>query len=381
MPHRIMVVEDEKPVADVVKDTLESYGYEVTALMTQGNGVLERIREHDPDLVIMDIVLRKGEMDGIEIAQKIHDSLRIPVMYLTGYSDDVYLERAKATEPFGFILKPFNSHELHAAVEMALFKSRAEAELKKHRDHLEELVDERTKELKATNEQLRQEIMERRKAEEIIRAALAEKETLLSEIHHRVKNNLQIISSLLRIQARSSSGKKTLEILKDSQDRIKSMALIHEKLYRSGNFIDINVRDYITDLARSLVRSYGMEAKRITLKVAVDNICLNLDSAIPCGLLINELVANSLKHAFTGEMEGEIRISFNRKADGKSVLTVSDNGTGIPDDVDINKPTTLGLDLVMTLAEDQLGGKLELIRKNGTTFMITFNESEQVRRR
>ncbi|KYK34181.1 MAG: hypothetical protein AYK19_02765 [Theionarchaea archaeon DG-70-1] len=208
-----------------------------------------------------------------------------------------------------------------------------------------------------------------RKRSEKIKQSLKEKEILLQEIHHRVKNNIQVICSLLNLQSRHIKDKKYAEMLKESQDRIKSMGLIHEKLYKSESLAQIDFSEYIKDLAQSLFRSYGASASNIALKIE-GNVCLGIDTAIPCGLLINELVSNSLKHAFP-DRKGEITIAF--RSDNRCIeLIVSDNGVGIPDDIDFRTTESLGLHLVTILAEDQLGGEITLNRSAGTAFHITF---------
>lgn len=194
------------------------------------------------------------------------------------------------------------------------------------------------------------------------------KEVLLKEIHHRVKNNMQIISSLLNLQSRYVTDKKYEEMFKESQNRIKSMALIHEKLYKAEDSETINLREYITDLVYGLVRSY--RGQDITVTVEVEDLSLSIDAAIPCGLIINELVTNALKYAFPGK-KGEVRVALCAD-NGSITLVVADNGIGISDSIDYRNTETLGLRLVTILAEHQLGGEILLIKKEGTEFCITF---------
>ncbi|MBU7025862.1 MAG: PAS domain-containing protein [Theionarchaea archaeon] len=211
-----------------------------------------------------------------------------------------------------------------------------------------------------------------RKRSEKIKASLKEKEILLQEIHHRVKNNLQIVSSLLNLQSQYIKDKKYAEMLRESQNRIKSMALIHERLYQSENLAKINLNEYIKTLVHTLIRSYKVSTERIELQIDVEDVSFGIDAAIPCGLIINELVSNSLKHAFP-DRKGKIAVILH-SVDGIIELTVSDNGVGIPEDIDFKNTETLGLRLVTILAEDQLNGKVNLIKSKGTTFHITFKE-------
>jgi len=213
-------------------------------------------------------------------------------------------------------------------------------------------------------------ITELKQAKEKIKASLREKEVLLREIHHRVKNNLQVISSLLILQSKQISGKKNQELFQESQNRVKSMALIHEKLYQSQDLASINFKEYLNTLIIGLFRSYQSHSSHVELKLNVEDITLGIDSAIPCGLIINELVSNSLKYAFPNGREGVISVVL-RYLNKKDVeLVVSDNGIGMPEDLDFRNSKSLGLHLVTILAEDQLGGEIKLSRDNGTEFRI-----------
>jgi PAS domain S-box-containing protein len=210
-----------------------------------------------------------------------------------------------------------------------------------------------------------------------IKTSLDEKEVLLREIHHRVKNNLQVISSLLSLQSHQIKGKKNLEMFKESQDRVRSMALIHEKLYQSQDLARINFKEYIQTLAAGLFHSYRASPDRISLKLGVEDISLGVDSAIPCGLIVNELVSNSLKHAFPDGKEGEIRVLLHPVNRSCVELVVSDNGVGLPEDLDVRRSKSLGLHLVTILAEDQLQGEVKLKRDKGTEFRIKLSGVKQ----
>jgi two-component sensor histidine kinase len=223
-------------------------------------------------------------------------------------------------------------------------------------------------------------ITERKQAEEKINASLKEKEVLLREIHHRVKNNMQIISSLLNLQSMLLSNEKDIAMLKDSQNRIRAMSLIHEKLYRSENLADINIKEYINDLAKYILQFFEAVAFNVTLKIEAEDILMGIDTAIPCGLIINELISNSLKHAFPEGRKGEVRITLEKTGDDEIIMTVSNDGIGFPEDIDFRKTKSLGLQLVTTLAENQLQGKIELDRSKGTAFKITFKEAKYEQR-
>ena len=250
-------------------------------------------------------------------------------------------------------------------------KKRVEEELREYREHLEELIEKRTDELKVANERLQQDITERKKAEEKIKAALKEKEVMLKEIHHRVKNNMQIISSLLKLQFVRTKSKKLQEMLRTSQSRLHSMALIHERLYQSKDFTRIDFAYYIRSLTVYLFHSYRVDSNLVRLKTDVRDVHLDINRAIPCGLIVNELVSNSLKHAFPGGREGEIFIKFYFNKQGKIILVVRDNGIGFPEDIDFRSTESFGMQVVNDLTE-QLRGTIELDRKGGTTFKVVF---------
>jgi len=214
-------------------------------------------------------------------------------------------------------------------------------------------------------------ISDRRHKEDRIQSALKEKEILLGEIHHRVKNNLQVIHSLLDLQSSKIEDITALQLLAESQNRIRSMALIHQTLYESKDFAKVDFRNFLDSLLPALVSSYSLDRDRVTLSVSAGEVSLPIDAAIPCGLIVNELISNALKHAFPGSGRGRIDVSLNDEPNGEIVLSVTDNGVGIPADLDLANATTLGLQLVSLLA-DQLAGKLTVNRSNPTSFRLQF---------
>ncbi len=209
---------------------------------------------------------------------------------------------------------------------------------------------------------------------EKLNASLKEKQILLSEIHHRVKNNLQIISSLLNLQSRYVMNEKYIKLFKDSENRIQSMALIHEELYQSEDLADIDFGNYVKNLADGLFSSYGVSPDQITLNVDIAKVLLGIDKAIPCGLVINEIISNSLKYAFPEDRKGEIKIVLHPCKNDDCELIISDNGVGMPEDLDYKRTKSLGLYLVTNLVENQLNGKIELNKSEGTRFLIKFKK-------
>jgi two-component sensor histidine kinase len=225
------------------------------------------------------------------------------------------------------------------------------------------------------HEQAQLEIAARLRAEEQIKTSLNEKELLLKEIHHRVKNNLQVISSLLYLQSRQIEDEETLGMFLESQHRVRSMALVHERLYQTQDLSKVDTADYIRTLASQLFRSYSASADRTQLTINADNIALGIDVAVPCGLIINELLSNALKHAFPGTRMGRVFVGLTRIMDGQINLVVSDDGVGFPEDLDFRQTQSLGLQLVNTLVQ-QLEGTIELDRSHGTKFEIVLPRAE-----
>jgi len=215
-------------------------------------------------------------------------------------------------------------------------------------------------------------ITERKRAEEHIKTSLREKEVLLKEIHHRVKNNLQVISSLLSLQAEYLKDEAMVKIFRESQNRVKSMALIHEKIYQSRNLAEVDFGEYLRELATQLFRSYGIGTHGIFMNINADKVVLGVDRAIPCGIIVNELVSNALKYAFPEKAGGRVDITLHTNGKGEIILTVRDNGVGLPPDIDFETSDSLGLMLVRMLSE-QLQGEVKLRPgEPGTEFTLTF---------
>ncbi len=490
----ILVVEDEVIIASDIQLRLQTQGYVVAPIVTTGEDAVKKAGEDRPDLVLMDIFL-PGKMDGIEAASTIRSRYDIPVIFLTSYADEAVLERAKITEPFGYLVKPVEDRELYITIEIALFqyhiekrlresenkyrtllenlpqkifykdkdsvyvscnrnyardlniepdqiigktdhdffpaelaekyiaddkkiiesgkiedleeeyvrdgqkryvqmvktpvkgekdttvgilgifwditeRKQSEEELKKYRLQLEELVKERTSELIKANEQLQLEIAERKRMEKQIKSSLKEKEILLKEIHHRVRNNLQIIYGLLNIQTDYIEDKRYIDIFKGFQNRVMSMALVHKILYQSRNFASVDFHDYIKNLVTKLFQSCGVSTDSVALIINVKDISLGVDTAIPCGLIINELVSNSLRHAFPEGKKGEIRIALHPINKSGFELSVSDNGIGLSEDLDFRNTKTLGLKTLAFFEDSEFFGKIDLNRAGGTEFRI-----------
>lgn len=403
-PGRILIADDSAANLRLLSGILSGSGYSVREA-SDGAEALRLARAELPDLILLDVMM--PFLDGFKVCQFLKSDAatrHIPVVFMTSLTETRDKVKGFQMGAADYIPKPFQSEEILARVRTLLSlhamrkrlearnaelqrtndelanvnsvlsreiteRKMAEASLKQYRERLEVLVKERTEELARTNASLKAEIQERERAEEQVRASLKEKEILLKEIHHRVKNNLQIISTLLDLQGDHVLDEKSVRYFRDCQDRIKSMALIHEKLYQTRDFISINFADYIGNLAKYLFDSYVTDPGRVSLVLDVTPATLEIDQAIPLGLIVNELVSNSLKYAFPGERRGEITIRLHSGGDGGIVLQVMDTGVGLPPDLDIKKLDSLGLQLVGMLAR-QIGGEIETGHEGGTSFTI-----------
>ncbi len=578
----ILIVEDEPIIGKDIQSLLQSLGYEVSEVLSSGEEAIEKAAEIKPDLILMDIAL-SGEIDGIEAVKKIKEKLDIPIIYLTAHTEKITFERARETEPYGYLVKPVGRNDFYTAIETALHRHEMEISLQEsknrygtliananeailvaqngiikftnpkaielfgytpeeyasrpfvefiHPDDREMVIQRHLRRLKGEDfekvytfrmidkegnirwleinatliewerepatlnflsditkrkwaeEELKrserekaiildsmtdlvayqdndmrivwanryaaesidlekedlighhcyelwhqreepcvdcpiviarktgkiqeseiispdgrvwrvrgnpvlteeggiagvvevtQNITEQKKTEERIQASLSEKEILLKEVHHRVNNNFQIITSLLNMQESRIKDDELLKIFRISRDRIRVMSLIHERLYQSEDLTRINFAEYINIIARGLYQTYLCDPKMVDLQIEAKEVKLGIDQAIPCGLIINELVSNAIKHAFPQELKrrGKISIKLKEKTDNFVELQVDDNGVGIPEDTDLVNANSLGLKLVPLLAENQLRGEFKLDRTTGTRFTITFQK-------
>lgn len=236
-----------------------------------------------------------------------------------------------------------------------------EKELENNREKLEIAVKDRTADLTVSNT--------------LLKTSLKEKDILLKEIHHRVKNNLQIISSLLKLQAKYTNDEQATIMFKDSQHRITSMALIHEQLYQSKDLSKIDFGDYIKNLANNLLRAFGQESRKVRVDIESNNIYLGIDVAVPCGLIVNEVVSNSLKYAFPEHNGGTVWLITRLINSDTIEMIIGDDGIGIPEGLDCRSTKTFGLQLIIGLVEHQLAGEIEIRRNTGTEFHIRFDYS------
>jgi two-component sensor histidine kinase/AmiR/NasT family two-component response regulator len=367
---KIMVVEDEAITGMYVKETLINMGYEISSVESSGEDAVKMASEKKPDLILMDIIL-SGKMNGIEASLIIKKNDSIPIIYMTGNANISTIQNARETNPYGYIIKPITSENLYSSIDTALNIHKMEKKLEEKNNELEKSNEN----LLSSNKKLHSTLDQLKITEENLKSSLQEKETILKEVHHRVKNNFQIIISLLGLQSRSFKDKNLLASFSDAINRIRSMSLTHENLYHSKDLNKIDFSLYISTLTKELNSVFSGTMRGINIIYDSDKIYLPLEKAIPCGLIVNELLSNTFKFAFPDNWNGspEIKISFKTE-ENNIVLIISDNGIGFNIPVNINKIETVGLNLVANLSK-QIGGKYDLSNVNGQLInKITFHK-------
>jgi two-component sensor histidine kinase len=293
-----------------------------------------------PDLALMDLNLPDGS--ALEVLTHPPEDAPFPVLVMTAFGNQQIVVEVMKAGALDYVVK---SPESFAAMPHSVERVLREWKL----------------------------LQQHKQAEATVRASLHEKESLLMEIHHRVKNNLQIISSLLHLQADKIDSPIAKSAMANMQNRIRSMALIHEHLYRSENFAAVDLAVYLTQLCNQLFRTLVVTPSRIKLHLDLAPVHLKIDQAIPCGLLVNELVSNAFKHAFPADRGGELCVELHQSADGALArLRVADNGVGLPPDFTMDDSASLGLKLATNLAR-QLGGRLAIGTGPGAVFELEFN--------
>lgn len=413
--HNILIVDDNPTNLSVIVDYLEESGLNI--LVSQdGESSLKRAKYAKPGIILLDVLM--PGIDGYETCRRLKsdpDTQDIPIIFMTALSSTEDKVKGFDAGAVDYVTKPIQPAEVLARIKLHLqlrfmtqtlsrqnevltveveqrkaiqtrlrtINSKLEREakerilaqtaLKELNLELEARVAKRTNLLAQSNHKLQQEIQERKQAETQLKNSLNEKEVLLKEIYHRVKNNLLVVSSLLEIQCSSIEDPEMIRILQNSQERIYSMALVHEQLYRSDNLQKIDISLYIKALLDNISTSHINSEEKINLIVDAQEINLNIETVNSCGLIINELITNALEHAFTEQEQGNIWLNLKYNAEGEIELIIKDDGRGMPSDFDFDDAESLGLRLVKILTR-QLEGKLELDLSQGTCFKITFAE-------
>ncbi|MCX6623500.1 MAG: response regulator [Acidobacteria bacterium] len=336
---RVLQVEDSESDAELIKRLLKKAGYDVQSLCVDNReDLLAALHNRVWDVIIADYTL--PQFDAPAALEVVRGSgLDVPFLVVSGHIGEERVVEMMRNGAHDYLMKN-NLTRLAPAVE----RETREARIRK----------------------------ERRQAEALIRKELQEKEVLLKEIHHRVKNNLQIVSSLLNMQGKRVRGNQAKTAFRESEYRVQSMAMIHEFLYQNSTFSQLDLVAYLRRVADYLAASYGVAG--VYSFVTGEPAYLNLDQAIPCGLIVNELVSNCYKHAFPAG-KGTIRVEIHQESE-RFQVAVEDNGTGVSDEFRLSGSKSLGLQLIETLAIRQLHGALDIQRGDGTRFVLTFELPE-----
>lgn len=342
VPRRILLIEDEEAHVHIIERSFERDGaIQLTVASTIADAAAA-IQRSTFDLVISDWLLPDGEAFDL-----LKDSPRIPLLLMTSHGNEKIAVKAIKAGALDYVVKSESS-----MLDMSHLAERA--------IHLSEQV------------------IARERAQQQLRSSLAEKTMLLKEIHHRVKNNLQVVSALLSMQMdRSAGNADTTESLRQAHSRVMAMSLIHEQIYKSETLADLDFADYIQDLSHRLFDAYCLDASRVAIQLDIKSIHLPVDAAVPCGLIINELLSNSLKHAFSDGRSGTVRVFLAKTATGEVELAVSDNGVGLPSAFRLEESKSLGLQMVLALTQ-QLDGHLGVCSAHpGTVFKLTWTQSDK----
>ena len=344
----VLHVEDSASDAALIERTLARSGYTVACeRVVSAKEMRDALVQQHWDLIIADY--RLPDFGAASALTILHESgLDVPFIVVSGAMGQevaVAMMRAGAQD---YLLKD-DLARLAPAVEREV----RDAHTRRQREEAEQMVVERDQELERQS------------------ALLHQREMMLREIHHRVKNNMQVMSSLLSLQARTAHNPEVQKLLEDNQNRIQSMALLHEILYQSEDLAVVDFSKYVRRMVEHLFLSYGVDHRQIRLHTELDAVCLELDDALPCALLISEIISNSLKHGFPEQREGEVRILLRNEAGGGVALVLADNGVGLPERMDWPTSRSLGLRLVRALAE-QLHASLDIRRHGGTEVRLAF---------
>ncbi|MBD3414119.1 MAG: response regulator [Candidatus Aminicenantes bacterium] len=452
----IMVVDDEATITTQLEERLASLGYKVVASASSGLEAVQKAKETKPDIILMDIVM-PGKMDGIKAAEQIKKECNIPVVFLTAYGDDQFIQRAKSVEPLGYIIKPYNENELKAAIEIALFNKQIVNELKASetewralaesthqgiiltdkkeniffwnkgaekifgydQDEVKEktlsmIISEGTKsifeqrksqlissDLKNTSCDwmevvgvkkdwsrfpmkillktrevdnndyficIVRDVTKEKKIESQMKTKIKEKENLIQDFQDHLKNNLSLVYKLLSMQLDTTQPK---QFVSKAQEYFQHF----EPSSAHKQFSKINMSKYIKTIIKRLFASYKTDENQITPQVHIRNIFADAKTATLCGLMVSELVSNSIKHAFPSQKRGMISVSFLQENENQYRLKVKDNGIGLPEHIDFKEPASRGLEIIQDITS-QLNGTIQIHREHGTEVTVSFVASD-----
>jgi len=363
MGHKILTIEDETAIRKSFVSFLEDYDYAIIEARDGAEGI-EAIKSDSPDLVLAD--LRMPKVDGLQVLEYVgKNTPHIPVIVVSGTGNLYDVVEALHLGAWDYILKPVEDlNILLFAVKRALEKVQLSQENRKYREHLEEEVTEKTEALKETNTELQNINKE-------LRTSLEEKGVLLREVHHRVKNNMQIIMSLMNLQKPLYRDAHDARLVEKSIHRIQAMAIAHEQLYKTNDFTQISLEDYLKGMVDEILRNKTSVGDELDVQVESEELYMGLELAVPIGLIVHELVDNAVEHAYPqGRKSGLIKVNAVKQQD-LYTITVGDDGAGLPEEINIEDSNSLGFLLVKTLSA-QIKGEIENKRRGGTVIKLEF---------
>jgi two-component sensor histidine kinase len=338
---KVLVVEDSITMRTYLQRQLERMGHEMVAC-ADAESALAAFEAGDFTLILLDWIL--PGMDGLEFCRRIRSMPsgdRAIVIMITSRNRPEDLDAVLDAGADDYIAKPIDRALLHTRLTVA--------------------------------ERMVRNLTERKRAEDALKQSLDDKDMLIREVHHRAKNNLMIIQSLLNLQSHEIVDSAARDKFQESQNRVKAMRMIHERLYRKKDLTSINVGEYLRSLALEVFKSYCLGVQRVRLESEMRDATVDVEAVIPLGLILNELVSNAMKYAFPEGRPGVLRVGFEISGEGMCVLTVSDDGVGLPEGFDLAATESLGMQLITTLTA-QIAASLDLDRTGGTTFRIKFHE-------
>jgi two-component sensor histidine kinase/CheY-like chemotaxis protein len=354
MPEKILIIDDDPLNIKLITAFLKKEDFDFY-VASDGNSGINKAIIHNPDLIILDALM--PELNGFETCRRIKKTKgidTIPVIFLTALTNSTSVKLAFEAGAVDYVTKPIEFIELLARVKTHL-------KIKSLNNNLEIKVNEKTVELQKSNEQLKKTVQER--------------EILLKELYHRTKNNMQVISSMLSLHSMFISNTEIKGILKEIDSKVQSMALVHKKLYQTKDLTNINLREYIVELVDLIQSSYDQGSGNIDFKLDLEDTTVLIDTAISCGLIINELISNSFKYAFPDNQKGIIYIELGITSDCEILLRIGDDGIGIPDNFNLLESETLGVQTIIGISENQLKGKPSFINHNGLGFELIFKDN------
>jgi two-component sensor histidine kinase len=355
----ILIVDDDPVNIQILVEVLKPH-YKCLVALDSDKALSIAHSKNIPDLILLDIIM--PGISGYELCEKLKSDKRtkdIPVIFVTSKADEEGEKKGFELGAVDYITKPLSPALVKARVETHLDLKTAREALMHQNVLLEEQVSERTRELKEKNDRLV--------------TVLEEKNVLIREVHHRVRNNLQFISNILMLQADKSDDENFMCMLKDYTNRLLSVAFVHNMLYEAETYIDVDFVEYSRKLMSHLIKSYDIPSRNIDLIINVEDFKIDLNYAIPCGLILNELISNSLKFAFLKDEKGKIMITLKLDGNADYYITVRDDGIGLPADFDFNSSDTFGMNIIQSLTQ-QIGGTANLKTNKGTEFILKFRK-------